>query len=94
MDGANQDFKAFGAGEPKRNAAEALVLEPFVDAVRAGEFLSISPRRVLELARNGILPGRPLGRGRRKVWRFRLSELAAALDSRGVDWPRQSPAPR
>jgi hypothetical protein len=78
---------------PKSTPAAALVLEPFVDAVRAGEFLSLSPRRVLELARQGILPGCPLGQGIRKVWRFRLSELAAALSSPGVDCPRQSPAP-
>jgi hypothetical protein len=35
--------------------------EPFVDAEEAGRFLSLRPRRVLELARKGILPGHPLG---------------------------------
>jgi hypothetical protein len=57
----------------------AVPLEPFVDAARAAEFLSLKPRRVLELARAGQLPAYPLGDGLRRVWRFRLSELATAL---------------
>jgi Helix-turn-helix domain len=56
--------------------------EPFVDANRAAEFLSLRRRRVLELARGGEIPAHPLGNGSRKVWRFRLSELAAAIDAR------------
>jgi hypothetical protein len=68
--------------------------EPFVDAVEAGEFLHLRPRRVLELARQGLIPAYPLGQGKRRVWRFRLSELADALRARSVDYPRQSPAPR
>ena len=53
--------------------------EPFVDQERAAAFLSIPPRYLLDLARRGQLPGHPLGTGTRKVWRFRLSELAAAV---------------
>jgi len=68
--------------------------EPFVDAVAAGEFLHLRPRRVLEMARRGEIPAYPLGQGQRRAWRFRLSELAAALRARSVDYPRQSPAPR
>ena len=60
-------------------ASQCLPLEPFVDSVRAAQFLHLTPRRVLELARAGELPGYPLGRGIRRVWRFRLSELAGAL---------------
>jgi hypothetical protein len=55
------------------------VPEPFVDAARAAEFLSLKPRRLLELARAGRLPAYPLGDGVRRVWRFRLSELSAAM---------------
>lgn len=62
---------------------ERTTLEPFVDAERAGEFLQLQPRRVLQLARQDKLPAYPIGDGKRKVWRFRLSELAATmLDSR------------
>ena len=53
--------------------------EPFVDQTRAAAFLGLAPRRILELARAGILPGYPLGQGGRKIWRFRLTELAVVL---------------
>ena len=68
--------------------------EPFVDARRAAEFLFLTPRRVLELARKSRIPAHPLGDGVRKVWRFRLSELDAAMCSRRVNYTRQSPAPK
>jgi hypothetical protein len=56
-------------------------LEGFVDADEAGKFLSLTRRRILELARARKLPGHPIGDGARRVWRFRLSELAAAVAS-------------
>ena len=68
--------------------------EPFVDANRAAEFLCLRPRRVLELARQGAIPAHPLGEGQRKVWRFRLSEVSAAMCSRALNYDRQSPAPK
>jgi len=68
--------------------------EPFVDAAEAGRFLHLRPRRVLELARQGVIPAYPLGTGQRRVWRFRLSEVASALCAASVNYPRQSPTPR
>ena len=68
--------------------------EPFVDAKEAGKFLCLRPRRVLELARRGVIPAYPLGQGKRRVWRFRLSEIAEAVRARSVDYSRQFPAPR
>ena len=53
--------------------------EPFIDAEQAGLFLQLQPRRVLQLAREGKLPAYPIGDGIRKVWRFRLSDLSAAM---------------
>lgn len=53
--------------------------EPFVDAERAAQFLSVRPRFLLALARKGAVPAYPLGSGPRKVWRFRLSELSRVL---------------
>src|SRR5437764_11328527 len=67
--------------------------EPFVDAEKAASFLYLRPRRVLELARVGAIPAYPLGGGLRRVWRFRLSEVASAVAARGVHSTRQSPAP-
>jgi excisionase family DNA binding protein len=54
-------------------------LEHFVDADEAAKFLSLTRRRVLDLARAGHLPGHPIGDGTRRLWRFRLSEIAAAI---------------
>jgi excisionase family DNA binding protein len=62
-------------------------LEPFVDAERAAQFLSVTPRYLLELARKGELPAHPLGNGSRRIWRFRLSELAAAIGGRTAQNP-------
>jgi site-specific recombinase XerD len=64
-----------------------------VDAVRAAGFLSLSPRRVLALARSGAIPAHPLRNGQRRVWRFRLSELASAVGARRVQSVRQSHVP-
>jgi len=56
-------------GEGDAGSQSSPTPEPFVDAVRAGEFLSLRPRRVLEFAREGAIPAYPLGHGVRRVWR-------------------------
>jgi len=53
--------------------------EAFVDADEAAKSLSLTRRRILDLARARKLPGHPIGDGARRVWRFRLSELAVAI---------------
>jgi hypothetical protein len=54
--------------------------EPFVSAEDAAAFLSVTRRHLLALARRGIDGAYPLGTGtKRRVWVFRLSELAAAI---------------
>jgi hypothetical protein len=68
-------------------------LERFVDADEAATFLSITRRRILELARASKLPGHPIGDGARRVWRFRLSELANAL-AKNVFTSQNEPAIR
>jgi len=68
-------------------------LEAFVDADEAGKFLSLNRRRILELARAGKLPGHPIGEGARRVWRFRLSELANTL-AKNVFTSQNDPAIR
>ena len=78
---------------PQPSAVTGQQPEPFVDAIKAGEFLSLRPRRVLDLAREGSIPAYPLGHGQRKVWRFRLSEVASALAVSSVNCACQSPAP-
>jgi hypothetical protein len=56
-------------------------IEAFVSGDRAAEFLCVTRRRVLEMARAGDIPAHPIGRGKRQTWRFRLSELAEAIAS-------------
>jgi hypothetical protein len=53
--------------------------EPFVDATRAAEWLGITSRRLLEMARTGQIPAYPLGKGSRKTWRFRLQEIGTTI---------------
>lgn len=54
--------------------------EPFVSADQAAKFLSVKRRYLLELARRGIARAYALGTGsKRKIWVFRLSELAASV---------------
>ena len=56
--------------------------EHFVDADEAAKFLSLTRRRVLDLARARHLPGHPIGDGARRMWRFRLSEIAGAISGK------------
>jgi hypothetical protein len=54
--------------------------EPFVSAHEAAHFLSIKRRHLLALARKGIAGAYPIGSGTtRKLWVFRMSELAEAV---------------
>ena len=54
--------------------------EPFVSSDEAAQFLCVKRRYLLELARRGIAGAYPLGTGgKRKIWVFRLSELAASV---------------
>lgn len=56
-------------------ASSSVAFEPFVDAKRAADFLAMSRKTLLSLARKRYLPGHPVGQGLRRVWKFRLSEL-------------------
>jgi excisionase family DNA binding protein len=52
-----------------------LASEPYVEAGRAAAYLSTSRKTLLKKARAGGLPAHPIGAGRKKMWRFRISEL-------------------
>jgi hypothetical protein len=57
-----------------------------VDTDKAAAHLAITRRALLDLVRQGHLPGHPLAQGRRRhVWRFKLSELETALSSSGAN---------
>jgi hypothetical protein len=53
----------------------------YVDAERASAHLSISRKTLLRLARRGAVPAHAIGQGRKKMWRFRLSELDHCLQT-------------
>jgi hypothetical protein len=64
----------------KESRQVLLTLEPFVSADEAAQFLCVKRRYLLELARKGIAGAYALGTGsKRKIWVFRLSELAASI---------------
>jgi excisionase family DNA binding protein len=50
-------------------------LEPYVSPEEAAAFLKTNRLKVIRMARAGFLPAHPLGIGRRRQWRFKLSEL-------------------
>ena len=62
-------------------AAQALtsMVEPFIEAGAAAEFLNYSPRTIEQMAREGRIPAHPFGSGARKRWYFLISELAEHL---------------
>jgi hypothetical protein len=63
--------------------------EPFVSSDEAAQFLCVKRRYLLELARRGIAGAYPIGTGgRRKIWVFRLSELAASVVGNETSIPK------
>jgi excisionase family DNA binding protein len=50
-------------------------LEPYVGPEEAAGFLKLNRLKVIRMARSGILPAHPLGTGKRRQWRFKISEL-------------------
>ena len=65
--------------------------EPFVSADAAAQFLSITRRHLLALARGGMSGAYAIGTGSiRTTWVFRLSELATAIAQRGDPQKRKT----
>jgi excisionase family DNA binding protein len=55
-------------------------VEPFVDPETAANYLQTTRRHVLEMVREGLIPGHPLDpNAKKKDWRFLLSELHAYM---------------
>ena len=48
---------------------------------QAAEFLGLDDKTITRWARQGYIPGHPLGQGKRKFWRFYEDEL--------VEWMNQ-----
>ncbi len=57
-------------------SSSPVTTEPFVSAERAASFLDMPRKTLLGLARRGKLPAHGIpGKGQKKNWRFRISEL-------------------
>jgi excisionase family DNA binding protein len=54
-------------------------MEPFVSTTEVANFLSISPRTVAKMAREGRIPAHPVSGTARRTWRFKLSEVERAF---------------
>ena len=55
------------------------LIEPWVDAATVGAHLGFKPDHIRKLAGQGKLPGIQMQNGARVYWRFKLSEIDAAL---------------
>lgn len=84
---------SFTQNQPSRSASDDngafryTQQEHFVDPNALAEHLSVTHRQILEMTRRGVIPGHPLGIGTsRRVWRYKISEVEAALAS-GVRKP-------
>jgi excisionase family DNA binding protein len=77
-------------GKPGRSLRHCEgIVEPFVDPNEVAKYLKIRRRQVLEMTRRGVLPAYPLGSGpNRRVWRYKLSEIDAAVASGANISPR------
>jgi hypothetical protein len=73
-------FSAPATVNAKQSRQVPVMPEPFVSADEAAQFLCVRRRYLLELARRGIAGAYALGTGReRRIWVFRLSELADSV---------------
>ncbi|HET9098981.1 MAG TPA: helix-turn-helix domain-containing protein [Acidobacteriaceae bacterium] len=70
--------------------AEHIFHERFVDADEAAIVLGVHPKTLQRWSRQGVVPAHPIGEGRRKYWRYLISELEAWLRDRTVQTPRNS----
>jgi excisionase family DNA binding protein len=62
-------------------------LERYASPEEAAEFLKTNRLKIIRMARSGALPAYPLGTGRRRQWRFKLSELDKHMQH-GIDIAR------
>jgi excisionase family DNA binding protein len=56
--------------------------ESYVDPEQAAAFLNTNRLKVIRMARSGSLPAHTLGHGKRRQWRFKLSELDRHMQER------------
>jgi excisionase family DNA binding protein len=68
--------------EPANSLTPATIPEPYIDPEEAARFLSISPKTLTRLARQGLIPAHAIGDRVRRRWRFLKSELDTWMQAR------------
>ena len=59
---------------------EMIITEPYVAPEEIARYLNITRRQVLQAARESLIPAHPLSfGGRRRTWRFKISEVDAVI---------------
>lgn len=66
--------------------------ERFVGAIEAARFLGVHAKTLQKYSRSGLVPAHPFGEGRRKLWRYLLSELEIWLRARSTTAPGNRPS--
>jgi excisionase family DNA binding protein len=61
--------------EPANVVAIETISERYIDPQEAAHFLTISPKTLTRLAREGLVPAHAIGIRTRRRWRFLKSEL-------------------
>lgn len=68
--------------QPANALSSATISEPYIDPREAASFLSISPKTLTRLAREGVIPAHAIGDRMRRRWRFLKSELDTWMQAR------------
>jgi excisionase family DNA binding protein len=71
---------------PAANKKDFDSIEPYVGPDEAANFLGITRLKVIRMARAGLLPAHPMGSGKRRQWRYKLSQLDKHMQC-GVNSP-------
>jgi len=71
----DQSGYRMGADSVTERTTPGYELEPYVDAKEGAAFLSIHPKTLMRLAREGSVPAYSCSEGTRRHWRFLISEL-------------------
>lgn len=68
--------------EPANLLSGASIPETYIGPMEAARFLSISPKTLTRLAREGLIPAHAIGDRVRHRWRFLRSELDTWMQAR------------
>ncbi len=65
--------------EASSSVVPTVIPEPWVDLGTVAQHIGFGPRKVTSMMKAGQIPGYPARNGKRTFYRFRLSEVDAAI---------------